>query len=150
MNKVSTLGVGSWAALGVPAALDAVKSAGAAHLWDVREHTTMPGGQWSEWAEKNLRAACQAAGVEYIRRGVLGVPSSLRDQLTAPGVTHEQRLAAYASHLRARGVELGTLRDELTAQGGAAFLCACKSDGRPCHRFLLAELLGVQVLDVTP
>ncbi len=142
-----TLGVNGWGPAGVPALLDTLTAAGGAHRWDVRDLTTT--GPWSAaWAGKNLQAACEAAGVIYVRRRELGVPKAERGVLLS--LPPSERLARYAGLLYGRGVDLGEVLADVLAHPGPAFLCWCRSDGSPCHRFLLAELLGLGVVNLTP
>ncbi len=147
-KRVFTAGVMDWGAQGVPEMLSALTGAGVTHLWDVRDGTTS-GPFMSKWAEKNLSAACATAGVEYVRRRNLGVPKQLREVLRGPGVTGAEQLEAYAAHLGGRGVELPGVLADLLAHPEPALLCACRS-GQACHRFLLADLLGVRALNVAP
>lgn len=146
-GAVWTVGVNDWGAKGVPAMLEAISAAGVSHLWDVRDNT-VTGPFMSNWAKVNLSDACTAAGIEYVSHKDLGVPKDIREALNAVGVSDQERRAGYAGLLTARRVKLAALRAELEGQR-AAFLCACKSDGRACHRFVLAELLGLTVDNLT-
>ncbi len=147
-ERVFTAGVMDWGAQGVPEMLSALTGAGVTHLWDVRDGTTS-GPFMSKWAEKNIRASCTAAGVEYVRRRNLGVPKGLREVLRGPGITEAEQLEAYAALLYGRGVDLGGVLADLLTHPEPALLCACRS-GQACHRFLLADLLGVRALNVAP
>lgn len=148
-ERALTVGVNDWGADGVPTMLEALSAAGVSHLWDVRHSTTSPNPKMQGWAKSNLAAACKVVGIEYLSRRDLGVPKLLRAELTAPGVSDHERREKYAALLEERGVKLEALRAELEGQR-VAFLCACKSDGRPCHRFILAELLGLPAQNLAP
>ncbi len=110
-------------------------SEGITDLWDTRWTTS---SQFRpEFCKSRMKALVESVGIRYTHHRVLGVPGAERDRLRA--LPNGEGRAAYLALITRQGANLEHLKGAL--QSKAALLCAC-AKGAPCHRLLLAELLG--------
>ena len=156
MKHIVTIGVYGFTA---QTFLGALRTAGVRAVIDVRQRRGVRGSEYA-WANaKRLEASLMAAGVGYEHLRELAPTTELRhvqyaaDAREGVGKRSRAELAPeyverYVTEVLDR-VELDPLVAELPADGPAALMCV-ERDPEACHRSLIAERVGVEVMHLRP
>jgi uncharacterized protein (DUF488 family) len=127
------------------ALLAALRGAGITTLVDVRAlaNSRRPG-----FAKRALSAALGEAGIGYVHLPALGTPPAGRQAARAGRPAEMRRI--FANHLRGTEPQaaLAALRDR-AARERVCLLCL-EADPAQCHRTLVAEALGAEVVHLRP
>lgn len=128
------------------AVLQALAAAGVEILVDVRAVTASrrPG-----FAKRQLAAGCSAAGIDYRHLRGLGTPAEGR--LAARTGRYDELRRIYEAYLETLEAQrdMAELRGLLDAGRKVCLLCY-EREPRHCHRFIIAERLGVEVSHLMP
>ena len=82
-----------------------------------------------------------ASGVQYLHHSELGIPSSMREDLSSPE-SYQMLFARYRSEiLSSASASLLELRRQVSEQGRAALLCF-EANPNLCHRHVIAEAMA--------
>jgi len=91
------------------------------------------------FSKRELSAALEAAGIEYVHFRELGTPQEIRGRVRSDG-DYARFSKDYAAHLKTRSAALKALLDIVTRRN-VCLLCF-ERDINQCHRKIVAEKLA--------
>jgi uncharacterized protein (DUF488 family) len=128
-----------------PRLIQALRAAGVTRLVDVRAlaNSRRPG-----FAKRALSAALDEAGIAYEHLPALGTPAEGRQAVRSGHPEAMRRI--FAKHLA--GTEAQAALAGLTARAKAEPVCllCLEADPATCHRTLVAEAVGLEVVHLRP
>jgi uncharacterized protein (DUF488 family) len=151
VQVVATIGVYGWT---LERLLDALRTAGVALLFDVRQRRGVRGNEYV-WANaKRLQAALEESGIAYRHHPQLAPTTELRqlqyaeDERVGAGKRSRRELApAYRERYTTEVLDhadLGAIVSTFPEGSPTALLCV-ERDPEACHRSLIAERLAANV-----
>jgi uncharacterized protein (DUF488 family) len=123
----------------------ALRAAGVKHLIDVR---AVPQSRKPGLSKRLLCASVEAAGMHYTHLRALGTPKAGRDAVRHGDVGAMRRI--FAAHMEGAEAQAALAQAAAIAQDEPACLLCFERDPAHCHRAILAEMLGLKTVHLTP
>ena len=129
----------------LPAVLAALRDAGVKHLIDVR---AVPQSRKPGFSKRLLCASVEADGMHYTHLRALGTPKSGRDAVRLGAVAAMHRI--FRKHMQGAEAQAELAQAAAIAAAEPACLLCFERDHAECHRSIVAQMLGVAPVNLTP